>query len=135
MPEYAICEYCKQERRIDIPGKCRWCHDTVVDPKYKDRELFVDYPYITDDEPMNGTAFWAWLDRKNYRPISKFVDALKAYLGDKHFDIKKHRITPEQLKLHKSVFSHFWWCQFNQPGGRHYNEHKARMDKILNPGS
>jgi len=84
-------------------------HAKTIESK---RSLWLchELPVIGPEQPMNETAYWAWM-HENHDAKETFVESLKAYLLPHGFDIEEHYLPSDVLKLHKSVHNHWWWCK------------------------
>ena len=67
---------------------------------------------ISPNEPMAHTEWFKFLKSTSDTTSDVFLEALVQFYPD--FDITKHTFPEEQLKIHKSVFQHFWWMLYHQ---------------------
>lgn len=80
------------------------------------KELFVEYPYLYEDEIMQSTAFWEFLNITRYNCYNTFTEAMKIYLAATGFALNVHRVEPKQMYRHRVIYQHFGWCRFRGYG-------------------
>ncbi len=71
----------------------------------KNRKLFCDYPHIGYSDLFLKSNFRNWLFCQNKRSVKTFILAMKKYMVQYGYDVKKHTMHTSQVTRHRYVYA------------------------------